>query len=90
MRIFVIEAVSEYRHKSFLYIPEPTGFTLSRELYANLEVSNGRGCLSEQKDNFDISALNVSLLHLYSREPFRLRGLIRNILAPYATAPESQ
>lgn len=50
------------------------------ELYANIEVSNGRGCLSEQKDNFNISALNVSLLHLYSREPFRLGGLIRKYI----------
>lgn len=50
------------------------------ELYAKLEVSNDRGCLSEQKDNFSISALNVSLLHLYSREPFRLGGLIRRYI----------
>ncbi len=94
-RILLARLISdaEFRHRSGQRVQTQilslhTGSNWIRavhDLYANLEGSNDRGCLSEQKDNFDASALNLSLIHLYGREPFSLRKLIRKYVGalPY-------
>jgi hypothetical protein len=46
------------------------------ELYDRVERSNDRGCLLGNEDSFDADGLNLALVHLYGREPFRLRKLI--------------
>lgn len=46
------------------------------DVYDKVEQSHERGCLMSDNDTFEISALNLSLVHLYGDKPFSMRKLI--------------
>jgi hypothetical protein len=54
-------------------------------LYERVEQNNDRGCLVANEDTFVTSLLNTALVHLYGKEPFSLRSLIRQYIGtlPY-------
>lgn len=45
-------------------------------LYEKVERSHDRSCLMTDQDNFNASALNLALVHLYGDKPFSMRKLI--------------